>query len=140
MRALGSVLLCTLIGFSLPGGRAIALPPPLPLEEALAGADLVVVGQLGKLRPERPGTTSQDVVGYVQVTKVLKGPKELSRVMLRTIARQLPGPVKYRTGDQGIWILTQTETEGLYEGGNPTSLQPAKKLAKVKTILKRQAR
>ncbi len=114
---------------------ATAVPPPLPLDEALGRADLVVVGELGRLQREHPDTSSPDVVGIIRVTRVLKGPAQLTRVRLRTLERQLPGPVKYNTGDRGIWILTRTDTEGVYEGGNPTSLQPISELAKVRSVL-----
>ena len=123
-------------------GLAWAVQPAEPLDRALAGADLVVVGKLGKLTPiEGAKFTSS---GEIPVTEVLKGPADLKTVTLRTVDPQearregLVGAVIRNEGDSGVWILRRHIDKQKYVAPNPTHLQPLTALDEVKRILKAQ--
>jgi len=116
------------------GMGAWAVPIPEPLDKAVREADIVVVGTLGKVAPTGPtrkGITP--AAGAIGVEQVLKGPPDLKRVTVKTTVEQLYGPIRYREGDSGVWILRR---EGnTYRGGNPTARQPMEKLADVKAAI-----
>jgi len=86
-------------------GATRAVPPRQPLDRALAQAELVVVGKLGRLtvKPRRGGVGL--AYGDIAVRAVLKGPKNLTTVKLRITAGPVMGPVQYREGAEGVWIL-----------------------------------
>ncbi|MBC8325330.1 MAG: hypothetical protein H8E27_06860 [Verrucomicrobia subdivision 3 bacterium] len=112
----------------------------MPLELRLAGAKFVVVGKIDRIVDgiERHERTYD--VGAIKVSKVLKGPKTLKEVKL-----MWPGPapfalstdIKYRKGQEGIWILyPDKEEKNVYWASYPTDFQQLKELPQVETKMK----
>lgn len=118
---------------------AQAVPIQLPLDKAIQQADVVVVGTLGKLTEQpKPEKSVQKATGTITVTQVLKGSPELKSVTLQTHVGVVMGPVGYKEGASGIWILTKINDSASYRGGNPTSLQPIDKLEEVTAEIVKQ--
>jgi hypothetical protein len=119
---------------------ASAIPPMEKLDVALARADLVVVGTLGKLTPIEGEPFGAS--GKISVTDVLKGPADLKTATLRTVdpekARRegLVGAVIRNEGATGIWILRKHTDGQKYVAPNQTHLQPAEQLDECKRLLK----
>lgn len=127
----GSIALAT--------NMAEAVPIKLPLDKAIQQADVVVVGTLGKLTEEpKPERGVQRATGTVIVTQVLKGSPELKTVTLQTHVGVVDGPLGYKEGASGIWILNKVNDSNAYRGGNPTSLQPVEKMEEVKAEIEKQ--
>jgi len=112
----------------------------VPLELRLAGAQYVVVGKIDRIVDgiERHNRTYD--VGAIKVSKVLKGPKTLEEVKL-----MWPGPapfaistdIKYRKGQEGIWILyPDKEEKNVFWASYPSDYQRLKELPKVEAKMK----
>jgi hypothetical protein len=134
-------LLSIFLGIMLLGTDSRAVPIQLSLDTAIQQADIVVVGTLGKLAEQPPPRRgAQQAIGTITVSKVLKGPRDLQVVPIRTTVGKVRGPVQYKEGASGIWILNKLRDSDFYMGGNLSSLQPINKLDAVTKEIERQVR
>jgi hypothetical protein len=123
----------------LVAGIAQAVPIQLPLDKAIQEADIVVVGTLGKLAEgPKPEKGVQVATGTITVTKVLKGSADAKEVSLQTHVGVVMGPIGYKEGASGIWILTKSKDSGAYRGGNPSSLLPVERMDAVTAEIEKQ--
>lgn len=116
------------------GGSAHGMYAYVPLEVRLAEADLVVQGTIGK----ETGTVQRFgrpyVVADLQVTKVLKGPAGTKGVSLAWSQPPQPagggivlvadGPIRYRVGQSGTWILKYDAEQKVHLAEYPGDFAP----------------
>jgi hypothetical protein len=113
----------------------------VPLELRLAGADLVVVGKIDRLTDNfKVGERMHDV-GAITVQRMLKGPGNLKEAQVAWPGKArfaLSTDIRYRVGQQGIWILTRDAKQpNVYRANYPTDYQAAANLPKILAALKK---
>jgi len=84
----------------------------VPLEVRIAKAQHVVEGEISAVAEEE-----RMMAGTLKVTRVIKGPKVESLKVLWPKPHKGPGiiadgPVRYKRGQKGMWILTHNERMG----------------------------
>lgn len=111
----------------------------VPLELRMAGAKYIVVGTIDRVVDDLERNGRAYDIGAIKVDQVLKGPKGLKEVKL-----MWPGPapfalstdIKFRKGQEGVWILYPDKTEkGVFWASYPSDYQQLKALPKVKAKL-----
>ena len=111
----------------------------VPLEIRMAGAKYIVVGKIDRVVDDLERNGRAYDIGAIKVDQVLKGPKGLKEVKL-----MWPGPapfalstdIKFRKGQEGVWILYPDKTEkDVFWASYPSDYQQLKALPKVKAKL-----
>lgn len=120
-------------------GGVSAMWAKMTLEELIHSSDLVVLGTLETLGPERRGRFE---IGTIAIEEVLAGRKDLTEATLLVPARdrgiRSSTEVTYRAGQRGVWFLRlQPEPEGMfYLADHPQRFQPLDALDQVKAALR----
>lgn len=114
----------------------------IPLDQVIAKADIVVVGKIGKVAAfEGPmvGARTHDL-GTIDIKEVLKGDPKLKSVKLAWPAAAggivTSTDLRYRAGQDGIWILKKDAKADNYWATYPKDFQPIGELKKIKEIVK----
>lgn len=110
----------------------------MSLEELVRRSDLIVVGTLVSLGPERSGRFD---VGAIRVEEILFGREDRVEVGL-LVPRPAPGlrsstDLFYRVGQHGLWFLRRQpgSARDFYLADHPQRLQSVDKVAQVRALL-----
>lgn len=118
----------------------------IPLDELVRQSDLIVVGKITAIEHAEPSRTATDratitiedvLLGKADKTVVLGFPGK--RVWITDDGRELgfeaSNWIRYKTGQEGIWLLTWDDEAKLYRAAHPARLQPKDKLDEVKDAI-----
>jgi len=118
----------------------------IELPELVAQSDLIVVGKITGISRAKPSRTATDKA-TITVEQVLIGTAD------KTVTLGFPGEriwtnadgttsrfeasnwIRYKTGQDGIWLLTWDRQAKLYHAAHPARLQPRDKLDEVKAAI-----
>ncbi len=126
----------------------------VPLEEIVQNSPVVVVGKIEKIDPAEPwkeGMRNYDTA-YITVSKVLKNTLKDTKITIEdkiplsmpAIIRQgisglalaLGTDIRYRIGQEGIWILELKDNT--FWATYPKDYQPLKKIKEIQDIILRK--
>ncbi|MFP6900438.1 MAG: hypothetical protein VCA36_05815 [Opitutales bacterium] len=106
----------------------------VPLELRIAGAAHVVVGKVDRLLDSVVVQGRTFAIGAIKVSKVLKGPavKELKLAWPGPAPFALSTDIKFRVGQEGVWILRPfRDQKGVFAANYPSDYQALAKLPEV---------
>ncbi len=117
MRKFGILLGVLLLALTF-ARSAAAMMPPLPLDEAVRQADIIVVGKLGPA--EKAPDAGQWLVAVLKVEKVVKGAAELKEIRVAMYPNPPPpGGMHLPEGTAGVFLLRLLPKEYVKDAQTP---------------------